>query len=474
MAKEKGVFVSDPYLNLDFNSKESKRSAVAEFAFSQSDSSKKTPASPDADTSSPSRFGILSKNDIPEVPDTPNASNSYTPFALEPGSPLNYDKRVAYGKAPVLNTYAENYAEKNPEPAPSSSSPSRTEILSGKHRTSPPDFVNPSRFANTPLPGAELVLYPEDLNPDSLTPPPDYPNEGNPNLGENLPGVPADGSTAKGFVEDFFEKLSTWPGAVPLQAFWVIVITFPRSLPGKIEEFIKGYDANPWTGYNINVYKNLTSELYQSKQNEDFMYGCFFARSINIPGEKIENVGVNFPQQGLLFPNVISHRTPVSEVSIAFAETNDSFMDIVIRPWSILGGYLGSVARPNSIKGTIEAIFYGKTPPGQNLVKRKSFTFNDVIPIDVNTQEYTQAGDGFITRSAKFLYSNYTVKNESLRVSQQLQSQGVFEQPQPSQSSQLPLQPFPANASKQWQEWFNSQSQQPDWKAISGDKSNIA
>ena len=225
-----------------------------------------------------------------------------------------------------------------------------------------------------------------------------------------------------GFVEDFFGKLSNWSGAIPLQSFWVIIITFPQGLQSRLNSYVNGYDHRPWFGtaggqggYDQSVFYNLISSPWQNHVKSDYAYGCFFARSINIPGEKIDTTTVNVVNQGLQFPGLIRGRSTVSEASVSFMETNDSFIDIVLRPWAILGSYLGAVARPrgDSIKGTIDAIFYGKTDPGSNLIVRKSFKLNDVIPIEINSQEYTQAGDALLVRPVRFLYSTYIEGNNT-------------------------------------------------------------
>lgn len=223
-----------------------------------------------------------------------------------------------------------------------------------------------------------------------------------------------------GFVEDFFGKLSNWSGAIPLQSFWVIVITFPPGLQSKLNAFVSEYDHKPWNdsiggGYDQSVFYNLISSPWQDHVRNDYGYGCFFARSINVPGERVDTASLSIVNQGLQFPSIIKGRNSPTELGVSFMETNDSFIDVVLRPWTILGAYMGAVARPprDSVKGTIDAIFYGKTDPGSNLVVRKSFKFHNVIPTEVNSQEYTQAGDALLVRPVKFLYSSYSMGNNT-------------------------------------------------------------
>lgn len=230
------------------------------------------------------------------------------------------------------------------------------------------------------------------------------------------------------FGAHFLEVLGHWAGAIPLQSFWVVVLTIPPGVKTWIEKFkSSSWDGISWDGFDMAVYDHLLDPLYTEKNTQQgYVHGCFFARSITLPGEKIDMVSTNFFNSGLLFPNVEKSRSTLTNVSISFMETNASYVDAVIRPWNIVSSYLGLVPRADNIKGSIDAFFYTKNyAPNASTrsigsaievapKKRKIFSFKDVVPISINSEEYTQRGDGLIERPVGFYYSNYSIQNKDI------------------------------------------------------------
>jgi|LauGreDrversion4_2_1035121.scaffolds.fasta_scaffold96631_3 hypothetical protein len=237
-----------------------------------------------------------------------------------------------------------------------------------------------------------------------------------------------------GFYEYFLSKLGDWAMNIPLQSFWVIVIEFPPSIKRRwLSQLVNDFEPRSWSEFNTGSYGSLLTTPYQSNSSNgketagEYLYGCMFARSVNIPGEKTELLNPSIPNaSGLLFPNISKNRSALAELDISFIETNSSFVDNVIRPWNIIVSHLGLVGRPSvdDIKGTIQVIFYAKPQitesdyikQGQQiidikdkpLIRRKVFTFFDVAPTLISSQEYTQAGDALLVRPTKFTYSSYT------------------------------------------------------------------
>jgi hypothetical protein len=254
-----------------------------------------------------------------------------------------------------------------------------------------------------------------------------------------------------GFYQYFLQRLGDWAMGIPLQSFWVVIISFPKSIKDVWLARLQGdFEPSSWDKFSTNAYGGLVSQLYQEKShsgvgttNDEYLYGCMFARSVGIPGEKTELTSPSLANaSGLIFPNITKNRSALAELDISFIETNSSFVDNVIRPWNIVVSHLGLVGRAESIKGKIDIIFYAK-PNIKNrdyirkttssaidgdeitnsqilglkdkpLIKRKIFTFYDVAPILIGSQEYTQAGDALIVRPTKFTYSSYSYSAPSI------------------------------------------------------------
>ena len=273
-----------------------------------------------------------------------------------------------------------------------------------------------------------------------------------------------------GFYEYFLDRLGDWAMGIPLQSFWVIIIDFPKSINNYWLNKIQDGSIEPvkWDRFNKDAYGSLISKPYQndasinSEFQGEYLYGCMFARSISIPGEKTELMSPAIPNtSGLIFPNITKNRSTFAELDISFIETNSSFVDNVIRPWNIIVSHAGLISRPaaENIKGTIRVIFYAKPqlaetdyiienipkstpfpdtdflnikgprrPPAgvlerreikgikdKPLIHRKVFVFNDVAPTTVSSQEYTQSGDALLIRPVKFTYSSYSYEAPTTR-----------------------------------------------------------
>jgi len=253
-----------------------------------------------------------------------------------------------------------------------------------------------------------------------------------------------------GFYDYFLTRLGDWAMGIPLQSFWVIIIDFPTSIQKVwLERFKTEFEPINWEKLKEEAYGGLITSPYQNEYStnslsqDEYLFGCMFARSIAIPGEKTELASPAIQNaSGLLFPSISKNRSSLPELDISFIETNSSFVDNVIRPWNIIGSHLGLISRPagENIKGKIRVIFYAKPKIGENdylrktnvvydndkipilshsksiagvkdskpLIKRKIFVFHDVVPTVVSSQEYTQSGDALLIRPVKFTYSSYS------------------------------------------------------------------
>lgn len=239
----------------------------------------------------------------------------------------------------------------------------------------------------------------------------------------------ASAASSGGFYENFLDAIASWDMSIPLQSFWVIIIDFPPGLTGKWLPLLtgQGLDYVSWSDYDVSNYGKLISNNQDGGGSGNQVYGCLYARTLNVPGERIETTIPGYNNNSYLFPSVVKSRTTPAELQISFMETNNSFIDNVIRPWTIATGYAGLVARQEgSIKGTLRAYFYSKyttvSSPrnttigsiprliGSGAEIRKSFVFYDVAALSVNSQEYTYVGDALLSRPTTFTYSSYTCK----------------------------------------------------------------
>ena len=145
---------------------------------------------------------------------------------------------------------------------------------------------------------------------------------------------------------------------------------------------------------------------------------CLFANGITPPVEAINvaRVGMHAAfddhSGGLLDGVVTRSRKQQDSVAISFLETNQSFIDFVIRPWVILTGHVGLIARaPGSVddvKTTITATFFSRYN-GQ-VSPRKIFTFFGCAPVSIDTATAYDYGTNAVnTIKTTWAYNYYTL-----------------------------------------------------------------
>lgn len=227
-----------------------------------------------------------------------------------------------------------------------------------------------------------------------------------------------------GAIPYFLQLLSQWKTAIPINSQWVLFIDFKNLL--NVLNILNQMEPSGW---NINkVAESLLQEDTQRK------FGCIFAQGVSIPGETIQTESTNIagPTQnnnGFIRPWVINGRQEFSHLDVTFLDTNASFGDFIIRPWSILTSHLGLLAYdPNDIIRQIKADIYmfkfakaGWNTEGP--VISKQFYFKDCAAIGISDEEYNyQVDSSPILRQASFVYQYYTMSYDNSKVDSLLQN----------------------------------------------------
>lgn len=191
-------------------------------------------------------------------------------------------------------------------------------------------------------------------------------------------------SSGKSQIAAFHDFLLTEIGNIPLATQWVLQIdTLPAILGTELSTGGTGPEPGGWfvAGRQKEINKAITSGLFMDKGL------CIFAQGVAIPPEAI-NVQHISPsdgfQGGLIGAPVSIGRQEFQSLNIAFLETNFSFLDFVVRPWTIYTSHYGLMARspkdPKNIKTTIQIFFYDRGFNGAPKI-RKVFKFYNAAPI---------------------------------------------------------------------------------------------
>jgi hypothetical protein len=228
--------------------------------------------------------------------------------------------------------------------------------------------------------------------------------------------------------EFFLDRLSEWSTSIPLQTqFCVYIHRFPEAIldvrdlePTRTNEdwYIKG-------GFFATTKEQLHNTI-----------GCIFAHGVAVPGESVEVESTGGMGANISGP-IINKREDFSNLSIEFLETNTSFTEFVLRPWTILAAHYGLFAYPEgdrrNIKTTITIHQYGKNGAGIRPTERRITTFYDACPVSIGEEEYNYTGEKIVYRSVQFAYSSYAIHDNYIQNREMYQA-----------NTHLPIRPFDA------------------------------
>lgn len=233
-------------------------------------------------------------------------------------------------------------------------------------------------------------------------------------FGFNLPAVPIIS------VRDYFlVQMESWFTAIPTSTQWVIVVdNYPKALRTSIIQGLERIDGGK-RGFDINPATTLLTSLFYQK-----VIGCLFASSVTIPTESFDPESSAISNNRGYLPGILGGRrsTEPPSLVIDFRETNTSFIDFVIRPWTILASHYGMVARPGdtgekrddkNIKCNIQIFQYTRTLRAISMVPRKIWTFYNCVPYNVQEETLEYESERLDTYATRWTYTNYTVENNN-------------------------------------------------------------
>lgn len=216
----------------------------------------------------------------------------------------------------------------------------------------------------------------------------------------------------QGHIPYFHSMLCKWAYNIAQQFSFVILIEAQNEsyLLEKLRTTLPKLEPVGWNT------KSIIADTW--KEETQGIVGCIFANSVSIPGETlaIENVGISEgSRRGFINAPIINGRSSFEPLQIGFTETNQSFVDGVLRPWVIVTGHEGLLARKNeaSIKATIQIYQLARAMDDETVRKniiRKHWTFEDCVPIQVAAEELTYGSTAdYGKRQVHFVYNNYTL-----------------------------------------------------------------
>jgi hypothetical protein len=222
------------------------------------------------------------------------------------------------------------------------------------------------------------------------------------------------------YAEDI---LSTWAASPSLGNLFLVIFDFNSisALKDPISNlnFLEDNTLWPWDSSAIST---LLQKDFQN--NSSKLLGCVFAREVKMPGESIQ-AGVGSSYGGHPGMPYIQGRSEFGKLTMTFLETNASFCDLIIRPWAILTGYYGLIARsqrsPKNVKCRSVDVYELAKGGGDSLINisssglmiKKQFNYSNVVPVSVDDSSVSHATEGFTNRNVTFLYESYSIRDGS-------------------------------------------------------------
>jgi hypothetical protein len=212
--------------------------------------------------------------------------------------------------------------------------------------------------------------------------------------------------------EYYLQLLGKWPTAIALASQWLVTINFDSvNVLSNLQNSLKFHEQSEWT-YDNGVTKILIDGGLQYRT--DNQIGCVFARQVQLPGESVEASNQGLDYGGYLAPATSNTRGKYEPLTITMLETNASFLDLVIRPWTIMVGYNGLIARdkksPKYVKSSnIDVVMYAKTGYGSPMGIRKIYRFYNCAPINLGGETYSYSEEGLRYSDVKFIYDRYAI-----------------------------------------------------------------
>lgn len=234
------------------------------------------------------------------------------------------------------------------------------------------------------------------------------PQQVGPVLGEGVPDM------QNRSIQFYANTMKDFSFALPHSAKWAVFVE-PHDqshLMGEINNLSK---YEPWKDRDKDWNFGVKADRLTSPDAQETI-GCIFALGVTQAGHSVgvsHMGGAGGVNNGFIKTPISQGRADNQTLELIVKETNSSYTDFVLRPWSILTSHLGFHARPKgqSIKCDITIFEMNESFAKNRPVIRKVFKYYDCLPIDINTENLNYEADKVIQRQIQFTYNHYTVQS---------------------------------------------------------------
>ena len=212
-------------------------------------------------------------------------------------------------------------------------------------------------------------------------------------------------------VPYFYQLLNTPAGSLPKGAQWVVMFEdlAKNILPG-IEQALK-YEGHEWK--IAKAAQVVIGDNYQKTS------GCIFCQAIGLPGESMTaNLEGSIVSNAFLRSHVGQGRNQQQTMRMTFIDTNVSFAENFLRPWSISTANFGLIARETgsaeNYRTNAHCYKLGGFSSSEPPVVTMKLSFYGLCCISVTEEEYGYAtATSPVNREAQFIYNYYSIDTET-------------------------------------------------------------
>ena len=202
--------------------------------------------------------------------------------------------------------------------------------------------------------------------------------------------------------QKFWSVLTSTSNTYALSQLWLVgipranLVEIISTSKTQLNEYEPGWNFPDWE-------KTIEDRLFLGNTH------YLLAQSVQFPGDSISVERSGVSQSGNIKGLIGTERGDLPIVTITFLETNQSFVDLVLRPWAIAVGHL-SLKKFSLRIPEIQLTCYQKDGAGNPLKIRKIINLINAVPTNIDTEEYNYTGDKIIERQVQFAYTKYLIE----------------------------------------------------------------
>ena len=216
---------------------------------------------------------------------------------------------------------------------------------------------------------------------------------------------------------DFWGAIAgTNSDSLALSQLWLCTINRQNLevISSEMATYMDTYEPNMWntsqgqSAVNSAVLHNKNfSDLISLKSGDDGNV-YLFAQGVSFIADGLTTSRIGTGQIGATKGLITEGRLDLNATNITFLESNVSFVDGFIRPWSVLVGHRS--LKCAALRCNIAFHCLEKWSLMEPLKVRKTMFLRNAVPINIDAEEYNYSGDKIIERHVQFAFDRYEME----------------------------------------------------------------